>query len=370
MTSRRCTTRSLDQHILLLNNAKGDAICSSITLFKGNSWSEASNLIKEQLNQPLVDGRFSFFESPVLSDAYSSDSSDILMKAKANAIINGPIIVKYAEISLAPKLINLVFGKHPTGESHFLIQLGHTKMQDVIKVLGPPQDSIIKTKEFKIANSKKKTLEYYKVHNHFKHGLDIVYRLDVSNNGSNVVAKVVIHSNAINSLEFMKYERLNFIVNGFGTSVREYLDANLVETSTGGFTLKDESESIISREHETDLIGNFESFTSIKEKLNIDTDSNKPIFLDRKEYDLNNPSTGQDSSNVFEMINYEDDFDSETDSSKQSTCSSTMNGSGNFEEEENSDEKNWGLSNLYGYADRCVFEVLIDGGILSSLTLF
>lgn len=106
---------------------------------------------------------------------------------------------------------------------------------------------------------------------------------------------------------------------------------------------------------------------------------NQPVFLNREKFQLNN--SGWDNSGTvqsfsnFEVIDFEDEFEDDNTlsiSNHSMSCddSTTNNNHNSIPDDESSKiVKDWGLSKLYGI-ERCIFEILIDNGSISGVTLF
>lgn len=101
------------------------------------------------------------------------------------------------------------------------------------------------------------------IHNYFDLGLDVVYDLDASMNGSGIVSRVILHQNSIESLEFLRYTKIPVI----------YMNS---DRNTNGLNLKTLSE-----------VGKAIKLTFL------------PVFLDRKEYHV---EESVDANEDFEII--------------------------------------------------------------------
>lgn len=258
--------------------------CSSIVIFHGSSWLEASGRISKCLEKetwPRFGRIFGKGEAPVVSKPKKSGSKksqspppfDIasIFPAKRDSRIT----IIDADIHLNTGSIELSFLTHPWAQK-YMLSIG-SKLQDVIHTLGPPEES------------------FGKVHNYFGLGLDIVYT-------GSVVSKLIAHTNEVNALEFLRYDRLHATLN----------DPSYVGTTSSSYSV-------------------------------LKLESSKPVFLDRKEYELDPDNISSD--NAFEMVN------------------------GTDEEPLSEERKKWGVTTLYKVG-RAIFEVIVDGDRLSRVTIF
>ncbi|ODV85248.1 hypothetical protein CANARDRAFT_7893 [[Candida] arabinofermentans NRRL YB-2248] len=346
-----------DDLIRILTNSKDDFNCSAITIFKGDSWNESSNKIIDLLNLPKFNDKIVGF-----ANEYSINYKSLKLNNYPFQK-NNFIQIQSANLDLTCDSYQLSYTINSSSPvlNHFNISFGKTTMQEIVQTFGTPQESIIKCKECNQNNTDKRK-QFYRIHNYFSLGFDITYKLSNGNrNGSNVVNKLTIHNNIPNSLEFQKYERLPFILKPWNIS-NDKQDPSSLDS------YEDQGESIqIEDGLKIPIISSNTPFEALKLILPFN-DKNMPIFLNRKEYEMN--SNSNNVNNPFEVIDYEDDDDDDDRESPVKDNDSVSSSSDNdISVDEDEEFKNWGLSKLFGYKN-CVFEVLIDGGLISSLTLF
>lgn len=273
-----------------------------------------------------------------------------------------------------------------------------------------------------------------KIHNYFEFGLDFIYDTSKSINGSCPIKKIVIHNNPINSLEFGNYEKLFCYFTGYNNKInllqnefKNLREKNNINTKTNNnnnnnntkiTSIKSNTTTIITNDNEfknldedefkiyKDLIFDVNENTLIINSNDLYNDFttdfnnklNQPVFLNRQKFQLNN--SGWDNSGTvqsfsnFEVIDFEDEFEddntlanalsmnlsisnnsmSDIDPSSTTNTANTENTANNNNNNIPDDEsskivKEWGLSKLYGI-ERCIFEILIDNGSISGVTLF
>ncbi|VEU21130.1 DEKNAAC102060 [Brettanomyces naardenensis] len=301
--------------IQLLTNSSHDINCSSISIFRGSSWKVASQRIAEYLKDPTEKGLISLESSADGQSIAEGNSGSASIRSTGSP---GTIAIRSAVVDLDKNDLTLFFSDHPTEES-FNIWIGETTMNEVIRLLGPPDDYVLKPRF-----AKGEPTAYFKIHNYFKYGFDVVYRLDSTNAVHNcpTVKKLILHSNSVNSLEFMRYERFSFSLQ------------KMAAVGDSG----SQNGNVLS-------VRSFSGFDNIKNTLFSGDSYSKPIFLDRKEYELNPDNFN--SNNIFELVNLDEKH-----------CDDT-----------NEEMKRWGLSKIYGL-NRCIFEVLLEGDEVTSVTMF
>ncbi|KAI5964949.1 hypothetical protein CANMA_003459 [Candida margitis] len=246
-----------------------DIVCDSIAIFKGKTWSEY------KANSQMVQG-----------STFKVD------------LDNGVIVVN---------------GKRS-------IKIGKSTQQDVIDIIGPPDDRFSKYDSRllihnylsgdSVEEAKKKDFRNCKFHNYYKLGLDILYDLKTpalasENTLNSVVNKVILHNGGIvEDLSFMKWNRCNWTI----------------ESS--------QFDPIDSTMYFADLPPGFKDLT--------------PVFLNRYESEF--------IDNDLDII----DLPS-IDVKKGSVKSAKL--------------KRWGQSKLYGL-QKCIVEVLNSNGCISSVTIY
>lgn len=370
----------------ILNTIKKDFTCSSIFIYtniekdgKNFLWTNYSNLLSETLKlKPSIE-----YMKSLKKLVPEIDSKE---KIKINHSIY--------DYNSKNKLI-IKFNHHPLNLKNFEIQVGVTTMQEMIRVFGFPQDTILKRKvrsnniqmkKFKIKyinkvddnnndftfttsrsylpcnliNPKldmKKILnnidninntvenfsqEVIKIHNYFSFGIDVIYDLNVSKDGSNIVSKLILHQNNFRSVDFLKYEKLPI----FFSNNNNNLESNL-------------------------------KFTDLTSLFSL---SKLPVFLDRKEYNIQEDfQMGcKETDRIFEFIDIEDshsDGDNFTDTdNNRKPVEQIGNNNGDFDDinddtSESSDLKYWGLTD-YDYCNGAIFEAICNNGELCTITIY
>lgn len=223
-----------------LNTCEFDNSCSKIIVYQNNekeNWLHFANKVCTSLNsQP--------------SKLYLENMEKIV------DVHDEKLIVEYVKMSLNNKH-PLLFKTQKNGISDTIaVQVGQTNMQTMIRHFGFPDNTITKRKNrtnsiqlksltstvdpsVRVSTSrnympvpivdnqanfanlinpvnqecylKNCAQETIKIHNYFDHGFDVVYDLDCSLDGSNIVSRIIIHQNAIESTEFLKYNKLPVI---------------------------------------------------------------------------------------------------------------------------------------------------------------
>lgn len=280
---------------MLLNWDIGDEIiCDSIAIFKGNSWNEFN--YEQKMN----------FVDPV-SSGFSTPTSATLESSK-----NSENTIQKLHVELEKGLIEVHFKAAPVA----LISIGATSQQQVLNILGPPDDYFNKFDSPLLIHNKGANGEarsslgsvesdadtsHYKFHNYFRFGLDILYDINCSGKqGHATVKKIVVHNGGIaECLNFMKWNRCNWELNTNGTKINSGM--------------------------------NFEELPNeIKGLIPVLLNRNESEFVD---YDLD----------IIEMPN------------------EPIAKVGKV--------KTWGQSKLYGYK-RCIFEVIDLNSFISCITVY
>lgn len=281
--------------------------------------------------------------------------------------------------------LEIKFDKHPMGIPSFEVEFGVTTLQHMTRVFGLPNDSMLKRKsrsnciqmkKFKTIDSNGQVYEFttsraylptamveprydyndllgginsasnalenfsqetVKIHNYYDFGFDVIYDLNTTKEGSNVVSRMILHQNCVRSVDFLKYEKLVLF-------------------------LKDKEGNLT-----TNL-----KLREIEEKVSI---SGLPVFLDRKEYNIQEDfeSELKETDRIFEFVNIDEDG-IEKAACTEDDCSGDSDSKGAVgddvsKEDENSDLKYWGLTNYDG-GDGAIFEALSNTGDLCTITLY
>lgn len=367
----------------ILNTMVTDMDCSSILIYQNNEKSDLTSFLWTNYSNLL-------FNTIKLKP--SIEYLDSLIKL-CPLILNDDktsIKIKYSVYDYSKRdSIEIKFYNHPLGLESFDIKFGTTTIQEIIRIFGLPTDSILKRKarsnciqmkKFKISNQKnnegdfefttsrsylptsminprfdlsvlinginsnsnsfeKFNQETIKIHNYFNFGFDVIYDLNVSENGSNVVSRLILHQNCIKSVDFLKYEKmLVFFTNGN-------------DENAGGSDLQ------------TNL-----KFDDINGILKL---SKLPVFLDRKEYNIQEDFESQlkESDRIFEFVDINNDCNEGDGSDYDNQLDGCGSNNTNGVEDNNVDLKYWGLTNYDG-SNGAIFEALSNTGELSTLTLY
>ncbi|KAK6455262.1 uncharacterized protein RJT20DRAFT_130004 [Scheffersomyces xylosifermentans] len=311
-----------------------DVKCTSIALYKGNSWSEFEK---------------SFSGANSKEVGQSSLQSTTGMKAGTRVRDE----ISKLDISLKDGLINIMFKSDSKKEASTdttrinrpSIRIGKTTQQQVLNILGPPDDYFNKfdsrllihkhlsvhpaenngvknSSQFdNLLRSNDNDLSHYKFHNYFRYGIDILYDLNSNRSNQNqsklstTVKKVIVHNGGITeSLNFMKWNRCNWEITTSG-------DGGEIKFNSGMYF------------HQ--LPQNFRDLT--------------PVLLNRIESEF--------IDNDLDIIEFPNE--------------SARNKSEREKEVDSADEKvkTWGQTKLYGF-DRCILEVLNSNGCISSVTIY
>ncbi|AOA60433.1 Hypothetical protein PP7435_CHR1-1436 [Komagataella phaffii CBS 7435] len=303
---------SSDDNEVAIQNVDEPLLCQGINIFQGKTWAEylegTAFMLRQKLTEELLTQ-----EIAKLSSGFS---------------------IIYALIG--PGEVEFKLSQHPRGLSSFKIVLTKTEMSAVVETFGPPDDSVLKEDKD----------QWKKIHNYFRYGFDVFY--DVGKPLA-PVQKIVIHNNVVTSYEFLKYEKLTwFMYNQVNQQLicdchteKHNLPFRYDSANDGDQIYHDHTHS--DHNHQAKLGGyqnNHASLNQIKKKDH--------IILNRKEYGLD---FSDQNSSRFELVDYDDQLECQMNSNMEPT--------GN----------DWGLSKLFGY-NRYVFEILVDSGVMSSITLF
>lgn len=338
---------------------------------------------------------------PLSWDIFTSTLSDLLYADKTLSYFDKLDVItpcrsffsqkiRYAIVNVGASTedntIDFRFCKHPSDKLIHRVQVGVTTMQEMIEIMGFPEDSIFKRKSrskniemrklytvngsasvggFSLSTSrafypstllskirningimintgnndhdhdKINPYEYFthceqemiKIHNYFSLGIDVIYDLTASDNGSNVVSRIIVHQNNIESTDFLKYEKLVL----FSTE-RLYPNDSEVPDADGPPYLFDRL------------------FKSVQ----------APIFIDRKEYNVQEDfeRSLKETDRNFEFIDVANLNIDET---------SERNGDSD-KEDANLDLRHWGLSKYNG-EKWVVVESLVKTDKICNMTL-
>lgn len=158
-------------------------------------------------------------------DNYASFRSELKIKAHDNddpqklCGVSGLSIEKLM-VTLSTGTVKIIFhGDAMTPPA--VIEIGKSTQQDILRILGPPDayfnkfDSrlLIHKHLSSSLESDSESGSVFKFHNYYRHGVDFLYNLNVSNETGGVLQKVIIHNGGIvNTLEFMKWNKCNWVV--------------------------------------------------------------------------------------------------------------------------------------------------------------
>lgn len=235
-----------------------------------------------------------------------------------------------ARINLLLKTVNFGF-KDPKLKVYPAV-IGRTTMHSTITHLGPPEGVFVKGTD--------------KYHNYYSIGCDLCFDISKTDGSSPILKKINIHNNLINSLEFMKYDKLVW------------------DLVVGTHTVK--------------------GYATYDVIVPLFKTAPKPIFLNRNEYDLVNSLNNKfekinlSQQQNFELIDYEDDFDEGSDLTyneeigaeiKHESSSETLSKNNLSTSLTIDRSKDWGLTNLYSYSN-ILFEVLLDTNEVSMVSIF
>lgn len=307
----------------LLNWRKqSDVRCISISVFHGSSWDSFVKSLTPPKNS-----------TKTLSPR-RPESSDLQIESLV--------------VNLKMGIIKIIFEteKDRDEKKEYEIRIGQTTQQEVLNILGPPDDYFNKfDSRLLIHNYLSKSLNLdlndtsiYKFHNYFKYGLDFLYDLNSSSDmhSTGVLTKVIVHNGGIaESLDFMKWNKCRWRI----------------------FTGKSSDEKNPFNMKDDIVINSSMYFKQIPEPFfkALSDDVPRPVFLNRNETefidnDLTIIEPEELACNTLSPL-----FDR-----------TSLNGTTTPSVVEN---KKWGQSKLYG-CNRCIMEVIESNGCISSLTIF
>lgn len=328
----------------ILSTIEKEYSCSSIFIYQNTEknintflWNSFTNSLQKQLNMEQgVD-----YVTAMQNFCPPADDSNF----------NNKIQIKYVHYEIYNKegYLTFYFSKHPSLKK-YTVKCGDTKIQDMVKVFGYPDDYIIKKKvRLKSIQNRKyldkdgnllltssrgytpihlikgykrvsykdssnnflenDALEKIKIHNYFDLGFDVLYDLNATSDGTNLVSRIVIHQNCIESVDFLRYEKL----------VLFYHNDSSGETF------------------------HWPTASEVYSTLQV---THLPIFLDKKEYSIQEDyEESKEADRAFEIIDLE---------------------SGVYEMSQ--DWKEWGLSFFDGSANT-IFEGLSKTNEICTITI-
>ncbi|CAH2350200.1 hypothetical protein CLIB1423_01S04764 [[Candida] railenensis] len=293
-----------------------DITCRALSVFSGDSWDDFYNDFKNFL---LAGRKSSIPEGSKPSSLHPKLIPEI-DKLSVNLSTSTISVQRDAEV--------------------YTIKLGKTTQQEILNILGPPDDYfnkfdsrllIHKHLRQSLPSSPSNNNSILKFHNYFKFGLDFLYDLNPeessnSNQKTGLLKKVIIHNGGVTeSLDFMKWNKCNW------------------EIETGG---KDGKIVVNSSMYFKEIPSEF--FTSSNQ------DSIRPVLLNRNEAEF--------IDNELDIINK-----NEVSARKPRTVSGSS-----LNEKDNDSRlkiKTWGQSMLYG-GNNCIWEVIESSGCITCVTVY
>jgi hypothetical protein len=360
-----------------LNTINKDFNCTSIFIYQ-NIEKDSNTFLWNAYTESLF---------KILNKKFSLDY--VKSFQKFNPPINDlktKIKIKYAIYSnFKSKNIKFKFLKQPNNMNEFILKIGKTTMQDMIKIFGFPNDSILKRKsrsnsiqmkkfnnlnfEFttsraylpssKISNYKNLdklvlnhgnidnylencTQELIKIHNYFDLGFDVIYDLNITQDGSNLVSRIILHENNIESTDFLKYEK--FTIFYYNNNNNDDDDDEHQKDDDGDNETNEPSEN----DENDENLSTFCKLSEIKNKIKF---KGLPIFVDKKEYNIQEDFELQfkETDRSFEFVEIEGNNDSK-------------------DKLENNDLNYWGLTNFDG-CNSAIFEALTKSEEICTITI-
>lgn len=278
------------------DNAK-DILCTSVAVFKGENFFS----YLEQISGP----------TPITLPRNNS----ILIDKVHVQLSTGRLTINFTpECEKAPQII----------------EIGKSRNQDVLRVLGPPDacfhkfDSRLQIHESMKSNTgdPHSPTSVYKFHNYFRFGIDFLYNLDSASRKGGVLKKVILHDGGdIKSRDFMKWGRCKWEITNDETGRQFSITSDML-------------------------------FESMKEKMSQaeSLQTCQPVLLNR-----------HDSQNMNE---FDMEFVSSADYDEGEKEYPEINGTKLI-----TDIKIWGQLRLYGY-QRCIWDVNESNNCVTSVTLY
>lgn len=285
-------------------NKASDIPAINLAIFKGDNYSEFHKKLLEKKSKPIVDFN-------------NSDEKDGIKVLKV----------------LPNHRIKLIFN---SGSDH-IIEIGKTTQQDILTILGPPDDYFNKFDSRLLIHNHLKNLHFpnnsnlgnndnsiYKFHNYFNHGLDFLYDLKSNqNNNTGILTKVIIHNGGITeSLDFMRWNKCNW-------------ELNICDITIDSSTYFNQIPSKV-----------FQTLNDTKNPV-LPSDI-KPVLLNRNESEF--------IDDDLEVIQSDDLLKDPTQTNSISS-------------DQSNNHRTWGQSKLYGF-NGCILEVIESNNCISCLTIY
>lgn len=296
-----------------------DIACESLCIFNGDSWDDFYKTFKDNL---VSLGQPKTFASLKLRPKIESLSVDLSL---------GKIDVK-------------------TGGATFTMELGRTTQQEVLSILGPPEDyfnkfdsrlMIHKSLRHPLADTMSQSnSSILKFHNYFLLGLDFLYNLNPSHelqvHTTGVLQKVIVHNGGIaESLDFMKWSKCNW------------------QIRTGVMGANGADHIVDSSMYFKDIPAEFFSSLNQREICPVLLNRNEAEFIDT-DLDIIN---AEDVSGEYSQVAAAAKTEQSVEASKKGHDVSRLK------------VVTWGQSVLYG-GNRCIWEVVQSNGCISCVIIY
>lgn len=306
----------------LLNwDRSNDIECASLSIYHGSSWDNFHKTFRKSI----------FNKVPMTKPKHETSQT---------------ISINNLLVNLNQGLVKIVFDhvadKPPTKD--YIIKIGKTTQQDILNILGPPDDYFNKfDSRLLIHNHLSKSFKIdlhdnsiYKFHNYFRFGIDFLYDLNSNKQSTGVIKKLIIHNGGITeSLDFMKWNKCNWkIMTGNASDTQDPFDASKDLSVDSSMYFKDIPH---------------EFFAKIVGKNNL-----RPVLLNRNETEFIDNDLDIISPEEISNLNAPlTKFPSRDSADSEKTCKT----------------KTWGQSRLYG-CNKCIWEVIESNGCISCVTIF
>lgn len=275
---------------------------------------EEDNLIVESIIVHNEENWKSVYDKHIIKD----EDQYVLLKKQPKILIQSKFIkIERLDCIIPLGKIKIIFQSHPDLINDYEIILNKTLQQDILSIIGPPDEIFLKNDSRLTIHEKKDSKEdnHEIFHNYFRYGFDILY--DISSNQGSKIKKIILHNNLPNSLFFQKYKKCIWRMIGYETSFdsswERFNKSNGVATSEMYFS---------------EISSNFKKCGN--------TTTSSPIILNRN--DLFNSL-----ENSIEFIT--------------------------IDEEDDKYDKTWGQVLIYAYK-RCIWEILSVNNGVNSITLY